>query len=137
METEEARRFLVGGGCKLSRRRSSRPDSHGLRAATALEHLAASLVPRVEYLEARRLFATGLADIGRHECYAVADVQRLALFPAPSGIIVGRNPKRRLLERKSMESAAWVVSWQGGLRFVSEMRQVALCRTFALVGAGV
>ena len=81
METEEARRFLVGGGCKLSRRRSSRPDLHGLRAATALEHLAASLVPRVEYLEARRLFATGLADIGRHECYAVADVQRLALFP--------------------------------------------------------
>src|ERR1035441_5030948 len=54
-----------------------------------------------------------------------------------SGNLVGRNPKRRLLERKSMESAAWVVSWQGGLRFVSEMRQVALCRTFALVGAGV
>ena len=33
------------------------------------------------YLEARRLFATGLADVGRHEFYVVADVQRLALFP--------------------------------------------------------
>ena len=27
------------------------------------------------------LFATGLADAGRHEFYAVADVQRVALFP--------------------------------------------------------
>ena len=36
-----------------------------------------------------------------------------------------------------MESAAWFVSWQGGLRFVLEMRQGALCRAFALVGAGV
>jgi hypothetical protein len=33
------------------------------------------------HVEARRLFATGLADVGRHECYVVADVQRLALFP--------------------------------------------------------
>ena len=71
----------MGGGCNLSRRRSCRPDLHGLRAASALEHLAAFLVPLVEYLEARRLFATGLADVGRYEDYAVADVQGLALFP--------------------------------------------------------
>lgn len=43
--------------------------------------IAAASAPRVEYLAARRLFATGLADVGRHEFYAVADVQRLALFP--------------------------------------------------------
>ena len=71
----------MGGGCSLSRRRSCRPDLPGLLAASALEHPAASLVPLVEYLEARRLYATGPADVGRYECYAVADVQRLALFP--------------------------------------------------------
>ena len=32
-------------------------------------------------MAARRHFATGLADVGRHEDYAVADVQGLALFP--------------------------------------------------------
>jgi len=36
-----------------------------------------------------------------------------------------------------MESVAWFVSCEGGLRFVPEMRQSALCRAFALVGAGV
>ena len=43
--------------------------------------IAAASAPRVEYLAARQLFVTGLADVGRYEVYAVADVQRLALFP--------------------------------------------------------
>ena len=43
--------------------------------------IAAASAPRVKYLAARRLFATGLADVDRHEDYAVADVQGLALFP--------------------------------------------------------
>src|ERR1035441_7587027 len=78
------------------------------------------------------------ANVGAFTCYiASLGPHTVHAFEGYSGNLVGRNPKRRLLERKSMESAAWVVSWQGGLRFVSEMRQVALCRTFALVGAGV
>lgn len=47
-----------------------------------------------------------------------------------------RSPRGGLLERKKMESAAWSVRWQDGLRFIPEMRQGTLCRTFGSLGRG-
>ena len=42
------------------RRRSCQPDLHGLRAASALEHLAASLVLLLEYLAAQGVHTSGV-----------------------------------------------------------------------------
>jgi hypothetical protein len=52
------------------------------------------------------------------------------------GNLMGRTGKRRLLERKNMESAAWSVKRQSGLWFMPKMRRGALRRAFGLVGGG-
>ena len=52
------------------------------------------------------------------------------------GNLMGRTGKRRLLERKNMESAAWSVRRQSGLWFMPKMRRGALRRAFGLVGGG-
>src|SRR5579859_5062503 len=54
-----------------------------------------------------------------------------------SGNLVGRSPKRPLLEGKRMEFAAWSAGRRRDLGLMPERRKSAPCRAFGLVGAGV